>query len=901
MRDGIFVARDTELQLLDDSLRTALSGRGQIRFIAGQAGTGKTALFQHFVQQALESDPKLIVLAGTCNAQTGVGDPYLPFREAMSMLTSDNSSANLGPLASENAQRLRLVLVRSIQVLVEVAPDLIGIFVPGAKLVGSLGKAVVAKAGWMDKLEGLTEQRDVPTTEQGRIFEQYTTFLQELSSDVPLILFLDDLQWADRASIGLLFHLCRHIENDRILILGAYRPNDVALGRDGDRHPLDPVVHELMRYYGDIFVDLDGISQERNWHFISALLDSELNCFQDEFREALYHQTSGHALFTVELMRALRERNDIMQDDSGCWVEAPSLDWSELPARVEGVIEERIDRLDESLRDMLTVASVEGEQFTAEVIAQVQSVAARQAIRQISSDLDRRHRLVSPQGAVQLSASRLSLYRFSHNLFHTYVYDNLDELERAYLHEDVGTVLETLYGDRAGEIAAELARHFRQAGIIDKAVRYHLEAAKRATVSSAYDEAITHLTAGLDLIRLQPELPEHMEYELTFQASLGPHLVATKGWGAPDAERAYLRACDLCQRLGNESVLASVLYGLATLREFRGEYVRSEELLQERLRLPPSVMGAQQMLESYELLSCSTFHQGKFVQSLEHVERGLEFYDGPRRSDVQTSDGQDLGVACHTWAAMDLWCLGYPDQAAERMRTALDLAEVQGQRYTLARVLSKAAIFYQLRREPDLARDHAEASLAYATNLGFPYYMATATMVLGWARALLGSRQEGIDQLREALAAFDQTKTEIDRPLFLGLLADAYISDGQMQRALAVLDEALQSVSSGRPIFYEAELHRLRGSVLQQAGPQQDWEAAEASLEQALAVAHQQHARSLELRAILSLSKLREAQGYQGEREMVHAMLAETFGWFNEGFDTPDLREASKILDAGRS
>jgi predicted ATPase len=896
MKEGIFVAREGELQQLKDSLGTALSGRGQSRFIVGQAGTGKTALFHHFVQQALEADSKLVVLMGSCNAQTGIGDPYLPFREALSMVTTDASTRHAGQLGAENANRLRLVLVRSIQVLVEVAPDLVGIFVPGAKLLGSLGKAVVTKAGWMDKLDGMTGKPEMPTAEQGRIFEQYTTFLQRLSMEVPLILFLDDLQWADRASIGLLFHLARHVESSRILILGAYRPNDVALGRDGDRHPLEPVMHELARYHGDILVDLDAIPEEVNWQFVTALLDSEPNCFGENFRQALFHQTGGHALFTVELIRALQERSNIVQDDLGCWVEAPSLDWNDLPARVEGVIAERIARLDGALSEMLTVASVEGEQFTAEVVARVQAIANRTAIQQLSADLNRRHRLVSPQGLVQLDDSRLSLYRFTHNLFHTYVYDNLDVLERTYLHEDVGNALEAMYGDRAGEIAAELARHFHEAGIIDKAVKYHLEAARRATVSSAYDEAVTHLTAGLALIRPGSSVPDQMQYELTLQASLGPTLVATKGWGAPEAEQAYMRACDLCQTLGNQTVLATVLYGLAYLREFRGQYSRSQELVQQRLGLPPSVLGTHQILESYELLACSTFHQGAFDQCLEHVGRGLEFYDGPKRSNVQTPDGQDLGVASHTWAALALWFKGYPDQGSERLGTALDLADAQGQRYTLARVLSKAAIFHQLRREVDLARDYAQAALAHATKLGFPYYMAASTMLLGWVQVRQGDVEGGIARLRAGLDAYDRTATMMDRPYFLGLMADAWAAGGKTQEALAVLDEALESVSSGRPFFYEAELHRLRGSLLWQAGPQQDREAAEASLNQALAIARRQRARSLELRTILSLDQLGHAQGDQGRLEMTRAMLAETCGWFTEGLTTPDLQEVGRRL-----
>jgi predicted ATPase len=278
---------------------------------------------------------------------------------------------------------------------------------------------------------------------------------------------------------------------------------------------------------------------------------------------------------------------------------------------------------------------------------------------------------------------------------------------------------------------------------------------------------------------------------------------------------------------------------------------------------------------------------------VEQAGRGLEFYEGPRRSNVQTPDGQDLGVACHTWAALALWFLGYPEQASDRMRTALDLAEIQGQRYTLARVLSKAAIFHQLRRETDLARDYARASLAYATKLGFPYYMGTANILLGWAQVLLGQGEEGFARLHEGLAAYDRTMTEMDRPFFLGLMADAYGSSEQTQEALALLEQALDSIPSGRSFFYEAELYRLKGTLLLQAGPQQDREAAAASFEQALDIARRQQARSLELRSILYLSQPGLAAG-----EQTGQGLAETVGWFTEGFETPDLQEASERLAA---
>ena len=215
----MFVDREHELASLHRHLAEALAGNGQICFVAGQAGSGKTALVHHFVEQAFASNAEVALAAGSCNAQTGAGDPYLPFREALAMLTGQVTAKGAkagGP--AENDRRLRTVLVRSVQILVEVAPDLVGVLVPGGKLIGEFGKAIAEKVGWMDRLELLAEKKGLAAgagetpAEQSRILEQYTSFVQRLSQKIPLILFLDDLQWADGASINLLFHLGRRLE-----------------------------------------------------------------------------------------------------------------------------------------------------------------------------------------------------------------------------------------------------------------------------------------------------------------------------------------------------------------------------------------------------------------------------------------------------------------------------------------------------------------------------------------------------------------------------------------------------------------------------------------------------------------------------------------------------------------
>jgi oligopeptide transport system substrate-binding protein len=326
--------------------------------------------------------------------------------------------------------------------------------------------------------------------EQKALFEQCTKLLCRIAEKHPLLILLDDLQWADKASLNLLFQLGRELPGGHILVVGAYRPEEVALGRGGERHPLEEILAELKRLYGDVWIDLSLTQEEEERRFVEAFLDSEPNQLGNVFREALFDHTGGHPLFTVELLREMQQRGDLVRDEAGYWIEGEKLDWTILPARVDGVIEARIGRLEDELREILTIASVEGEDFTAQVVARVREADERGLVRQLSGDLDKVHRLVGERGALEISGYRLYLYRFQHHLFQKFLYNGLRENEREMLHGDVGEVLEELYGDQSGEVAAQLAWHFSEAGEVDKAVHYLLMAGDRARVVYAYQEAV---------------------------------------------------------------------------------------------------------------------------------------------------------------------------------------------------------------------------------------------------------------------------------------------------------------------------------------------------------------------------------------------------------------------------
>ncbi len=506
----MFIGRKNQLDRLQQALQTAASGHAQIVFIAGEAGSGKTSLANEFIREQAGHDPQLIVATGQCNAQTGAGDPYLPFRQVLTALTSDaepeRSSAN-----REQPQRSALLreFVRvSSQTLIQLGPDLIGIFVPGGSLLARLPTLIATNSKLADKIaervapkQDRPEPKANPELDQEKIFEQYAAVLRALCTERTLILMLDDLQWADSGSLNLLFHIARELTEARLLLIGTYRPDDVALGRDGERHPLEPILNELKRYYGEIVIDLSQQQAQEARDFVNALVDSEPNRLDGAFREQLLQLTEGHALFTVELLRNLQERRDLVRDEQGCWVQGASLDWKSLPARVEGVIAERLGRLPAPLHETLSTASVMGQEFAAQVVAGVQKQPERELVRDLSRELERRYRLVFELPETRLGLQVLSPYRFSHALVQQYLYDELGAAERRVLHADIAETLEALAGDAAAEIALQLANHYGQARIAAKAAHYWTLAAEAAASSYANPEAISAYNHALELAR----------------------------------------------------------------------------------------------------------------------------------------------------------------------------------------------------------------------------------------------------------------------------------------------------------------------------------------------------------------------------------------------------------------
>jgi len=394
--------------------------------------------------------------------------------------------------------------------------------------------------------------------------------------------------------------------------------------------------------------------------------------------------------------------------------------------------------------------------------------------------------------------------------------------------------------------------------------------------------------------------------------------MVTKGFAAPQVVHAYARARELCQQVGETAQLFPVVWGLHRFYQARADLRTAHELGAQLLSLAHRAQDPVALMEAHRALGQTLLQIGEIPSALAHLEKGIALYDPQQHRSVALRYGMDPQVICLSHAALALWRLGYPDQALERSSQALTLAQDLAHPFSLANARFWVVWVHQFRREKTAAQEQATAAITLATEHGFPLAVASGTLIRGWALAAQGQAVEGMRQMRQSLADWRPTGGELRRPYFLVLLAEAWGSLGEIEEGLCMLDEALTIVSNTIARQWEAELYRLKGELLLQAigkdgvhasltevsMPAAKGEGAtgrssllmepESCFQQALALARRQQAKSLELRATMSLSRLWDGQG---KRAAAHKLLAGVYGWFTEGFDTADLQEARALLN----
>jgi len=846
------VGREPELDRLHYLLNQALSGKRQVVLVTGEPGLGKTSLVEAFVGAACDRASPWVG-RGQCLEHRGSAEAYMPVLEALGRLCGAPGG---GAIVALLAQRAPTWLVQ-------------------------MPWLVTAAA-----FEAL-QQRALGATRE-RMLREMVEALEVLTAERPLLLVLEDLHWADYSTLDLLTRLAHRQEPARLLVIGTYRPADAML----QDHPLHPLVQELcIRGYGVqlplTFLTEEAVGEYLALRFRGAALPAGL-------ARLIHDRTDGNPLFMVNLVDSWVAAGLLIEDE-GRWTLRAGLNVlaGGVPESLRELLGHQLARLSAEDQEVLEVASVAGMQFSTAAVAAGVSDTEEQVERRCAA-LARRDQFLQDSGLAEWPDGTVATrFSFIHHLYQHVLYERVPAGRQVRLHREIGARLQAGYAGEARQHATELAVHFVQGRDTRRAVRYLRLAAEQALHRSAHREAIAPLTTALALLRTWPDTRERTEQELLVQATLGPALVATQGWGAPESEAAFRRAYELGQQLGDTPLGAQVLFGLAGLHEWRGEYQQAQALLEPQLRGPERPRRNDDfLLESHDLLACSLFHQGLFTQALDQAEHALALYTPDEAHTLLATFGEEPEVQCYGWSALALWFLGYPDRALERAHTGLRRA--QDHLYSLASAQTLTAWIYQCRLEYELTRQWAEATIALATTQGFSYRVGVGRVLRGWALAAQGRSRDGISELRAGLAACFAAGARIDHPYFLALLADACGRDGQAEEGLRALDEALALVRDSRRFFYEAELHRLRGALLLQAGAPDARQQAEVCYREALELARRQNARSLELRAATSLSRLWRDQARVAD---ARGLLAETLGQFTEGFATGDYQAARTLLD----
>lgn len=657
-----------------------------------------------------------------------------------------------------------------------------------------------------------------------------------------------------------------------------------------ERHPLAPVIHELQLKFGDVFIDLDKTEGRK---FVDALIDTEPNCLPEEFREVFFQHTGGHPLFTVELLRGLQSRGELTKDDSGRWIADSSLNWKFLPPRVEAVIAERMHRLPNEWQSILTAASVEGEEFTTEVIALVTGVDEEQILSWLSGPLAHKHHLVQAQALEWVGDQRLSHYRFRHFLFQKFLYDQLDPVQRAHLHQAVGTALEKIHGEEVGKLAVSLSRHFEEAGMTVKAVEYLLQAGERAARLFANDEAIAHFKHGIALVETLGDTPQRDQLELALQLALGVPLMARHGFSGEELAQTYGRAWELTRDGEASPERYQTLAGLKAYYDVHGDFIQAKEIGEDLLRIAGKLKNPGLTALAHHHLSVTLLYLGRPTEYLDHREKMVALYDSQRDRSLGYKVGIDSQLANLSHAGYGYFFLGYPDKARHLSLKAVNLAKEWGHPFFLSFALMFAAYSSMYRRDLETAREMAQETITVASEHGHPLWLGGGLAILGWVLGEEGNLEEGIAHILRGQEILKTIGAWLAYTSDLTVLVGIYLNAGKKREGLAVVDEALVQIGKMGGWNEEPEVHRLQGELLLlDVGMEVE---AKTCFQRAIEVAKEQKAKSWELRATMSLCRLLYNQG---KREQARIQLSEVYNWFTEGFETPDLKEAKSLLEA---
>jgi len=837
------IGREGELILLLRRWEQAKDGEGQVVLLSGEAGIGKSRLVRA-VRERLGQDEPHTLLSHSCSPfhQTSALHPVIGLLERGAGYARDDPP-------ERKLEKLEALLGRATENVAAVAP-----------LIAAL---LSIPAGGRYSVRDLTPQQ-----QKERTFEALIDQLAGLAARQPVLSVYEDVQWSDPTTLDLLGQVIDRVQHLPVLAMITFRP-EFSPPWPGQAHITSLALNRLSRKQGAAMV-----SEVTGGRALPAAV-----------LEEIVSKTDGVPLFVEELTKTVLE-SGLLTGAGQHYALAGPLAPLAIPATLQDSLLARLDRL-APVKEVAQIGAAIGREFSYELLAAVTPLGDNEL-------RDALGQLVEAELVFRQGTPPQATYSFKHALVRDVAYETLLKSRRQQLHGRIAGVLREQFPEVIEAKPELMARHCAEAGLAQEAIQYLTKAGRQALERSANAEAVGHLGKGLTLLETLRAGRERDAVKLDLLVALGPPLVATKGFTDPEVEQIYLRARELCEALGNMTQLVPVLVGLANIHLLRAELRQARELGEECLTLAQRHDDPGVRMAAHRMLGSTLHFLGEFPQARAHLEQANALRERyQRRFDASLYLISGSRVYCRSIFARVLWALGCPEQALSSSDEALLLAEETSHSHTMAQALSLAAAFHLDRRDVQRTECLAREAVALATEHDFPYWRATGCLWWGWALVQRRDIENGLAQIQQSLAQFRARGDVQTIPHALTVLAGVYGQVGQPQKGLEVLAEALGVLERTNERRREAEIHRLRGELLLSL-PGQHGVEAEACFDRALAVAGEQSARMWELRAATSLARL---WADRGKRAEASDLLAPIYGWFTEGFDTADLKDAQMLLD----
>jgi predicted ATPase len=680
-----------------------------------------------------------------------------------------------------------------------------------------------------------------------------------------VLLAYEDMHWSDPTTQELLGLVIERVSRLPVLLLITFRP-EFSPPWPSQPHVSTLALSRLGRREGAALVE-------------RVVRDKPL---PDEVAAQIVAKTDGVPLFVEELTKAVLE-SGLLKDAGDHWELAGPLAPLALPSTLHDSLLARLDRLAPE-KEIAQIGAALGREFSHELLAAV----ADRPEAELQAALDQ---LVAAELVYRRGTAPDVTYSFKHALVQDAAYGALLKSRRQQLHAKIGSTLEERFPKTIDTAPELLAQHFTQAGQAERGIAYWQAAAQHASERSAHQEAIAHLRKGIELLRELPETQKRNRLELPFQISLGSASVVIGGFAAAPAEEAYARARELARGLDEQAELFTATWGLWIVNQHRLRVKEGRALANELLAVAEPGADSGRQLQAHHAAWTTLPCVPELAACRHHAERGLALYDPVRHVAHKFQyGGHDPGVCGLTHLGLVEWLLGFPDEAVGHAREAVSLARNLEHGPSLAIALNFNSYVYRFRGEVAAARELSDEQVRLCVEQGiFPQHVAWGRFGGGWALARTGDVEAGLVAMREGLRGIEETNVRRLRAYNMAVFAEACIQAARFDEGRRALTDALDSPEC----WWEPEVHRLRGTLAlaMQASASQE---AEQNFHRALTIARAHQSRSLELRAATSLARL---WAEQGKRTEAHDLLAPVYGWFTEGFDTADLKDAKALLD----